>query len=228
MVQQRNLTGEFAWAGSRLGPVAVPWVHAYDVVRADRDGDGHIEHKELAVVMRIMGMQPSKQQLDDLIKSVDRDGNGKVGPTSRTPPPARLSPHRAASLRRSCARSGGVRRLEAPGPQPPAPGPWPLAPPCVTCARQIELEEFANLMARQMLLRDGKVGCASLEPHCDFCSPLLLGCRGAGLHGASQRSAALCCQGAGIAARPGRRSVRPPGRIGLQPGCSERSVLATS
>ena len=44
----------------------------------DRDGDGHIEAKELAVVMRIMGMEPSDQQLQDLIKSVDVDGNGKV------------------------------------------------------------------------------------------------------------------------------------------------------
>lgn len=64
----------------------------------DRDGDGHIEAKELATVMRIMGMEPSDQQLQELIKSVDVDGNGKI-----------------------------------------------------------ELEEFSNLMARRILMHDGKV-----------------------------------------------------------------------
>merc|ERR1712070_147364 len=64
----------------------------------DRDGDGHIEAKELATVMRIMGMEPSEEQLQNLIKSVDVDGNGKI-----------------------------------------------------------ELEEFANLMARRILMHDGKV-----------------------------------------------------------------------
>lgn len=44
----------------------------------DRDGDGHIEAKELATVMRIMGMEPTEQQLQDLITSVDIDGNGKI------------------------------------------------------------------------------------------------------------------------------------------------------
>lgn len=44
----------------------------------DRDGDGHIEAKELATVMRIMGMEPSEQQLQELIQSVDVDGNGKI------------------------------------------------------------------------------------------------------------------------------------------------------
>jgi len=66
--------------------------------RFDRDGDGHIEAKELATVMRIMGMEPTSEQLQSLVESIDVDGNGKI-----------------------------------------------------------ELEEFANMMARQMLLRDGKV-----------------------------------------------------------------------
>jgi len=64
----------------------------------DRDGDGHIEAKELATVMRIMGMEPTENQLQELIRSVDVDGNNKI-----------------------------------------------------------ELEEFANLMARRILMHDGKV-----------------------------------------------------------------------
>lgn len=46
--------------------------------RFDVDGDGHIESKELAKVMRIMGMEPSEQQVKDLIESIDVDGNGKI------------------------------------------------------------------------------------------------------------------------------------------------------
>jgi len=57
-------------------------------------------------VMRIMGMEPTSEQLQSLVESIDVDGNGKI-----------------------------------------------------------ELEEFANMMARQMLLRDGKVGRASSSPH---------------------------------------------------------------
>ena len=78
-------------------------------VPADRDGDGHIEAKELATVMRIMGMNPTSEEMTTLIESVDVDGNGKI-----------------------------------------------------------ELPEFANMMARQMLTRDGRVrraaacrGCSS-------------------------------------------------------------------
>ena len=56
-------------------------------------------------MMRIMGMEPTSEQLHSLVESIDVDGNGKI-----------------------------------------------------------ELEEFANMMARQMLLRDGKVRRAS-SPH---------------------------------------------------------------
>merc|ERR1711998_20347 len=44
----------------------------------DRNGDGHIPAKELATVMRIMGTEPTKQQLQDLTTSVAIDGNGKI------------------------------------------------------------------------------------------------------------------------------------------------------
>lgn len=75
-------------------------------VPADRDGDGHIEAKELGTVMRIMGMEPTSEQLNTLVESIDVDGNGKI-----------------------------------------------------------ELPEFANMMARQMLLRDGKVRRAAASAH---------------------------------------------------------------
>ena len=55
------------------GPTPVP-----PCVSADRDGDGHIEAKELATVMRIMGMEPTSEQLQSLVESIDVDGNGKI------------------------------------------------------------------------------------------------------------------------------------------------------
>ena len=85
------------------GPTRMP-----PCVPADRDGDGHIEAKELETVMRIMGMNPTSEEMTTLIESVDVDGNGKI-----------------------------------------------------------ELPEFANMMARQMLTRDGRVrrAAACSSPH---------------------------------------------------------------
>ena len=85
------------------GPTRMP-----PCVPADRDGDGHIEAKELETVMRIMGMNRTAEEMTSLIESVDVDGNGKI-----------------------------------------------------------ELPEFANMMARQMLTRDGRVrrAAACSSPH---------------------------------------------------------------
>ena len=72
----------------------------------DRDGDGHIEAKELATVMRIMGMEPTEQQLQDLITSVDIDGNGKVIPPH--PPPRLYRAVKPRALARGGALAGSV------------------------------------------------------------------------------------------------------------------------
>lgn len=45
---------------------------------ADRDGDGHIEPKELKTVMGNLGIMQSDEQIKTLIASVDTDGNGMV------------------------------------------------------------------------------------------------------------------------------------------------------
>lgn len=44
----------------------------------DRDGDGHIEAKELRTVMNVMGISPTDEQLTEMIGAVDTDGNGAI------------------------------------------------------------------------------------------------------------------------------------------------------
>ena len=106
-------------------------------VPADRDGDGHIEAKELATVMRIMGMNPTSEEMTTLIESVDVDGNGKI-----------------------------------------------------------ELPEFANMMARQMLTRDGRVrraaACSSPHP--------LASWRGSFFRAPPWGAVVLCCAARGTLA----------------------------
>lgn len=105
-------------------------------------------------MMRIMGMEPTSEQLTTIIESIDVDGNGKI-----------------------------------------------------------ELPEFANMMARQMLLRDGKVRRAAASAHLTH-SP----------HGGVQRlpGALWCCavlHGARWLPRHGARGRgrRSPARSLSQP-----------
>lgn len=53
--------------------------HAFS--KFDRDGNGHIETKELMHVLRVMGLpqnETSSKQVTDMIEAVDKNGNGKV------------------------------------------------------------------------------------------------------------------------------------------------------
>ncbi|KAI8976529.1 calmodulin, partial [Pilobolus umbonatus] len=44
----------------------------------DKDGDGHINTKELGEVMRSLGHKPSRSELEDMIHDVDVDSNGSI------------------------------------------------------------------------------------------------------------------------------------------------------
>eukprot|EP00662_Eupelagonemidae_sp_cell21_P042990 gene42990-30159_t len=44
----------------------------------DKNGDGTITKKELRSALRELGEQPTKKELQDFIKDVDKDGNGKI------------------------------------------------------------------------------------------------------------------------------------------------------
>ena len=41
----------------------------------DKNGDGYISSKELGIVMRSLGQNPSEAELQDMINEVDFDGN---------------------------------------------------------------------------------------------------------------------------------------------------------
>ena len=44
----------------------------------DKDGDGTVSTKELGVVMRALGQNPTDAEIAEMIKDVDVDGNGEV------------------------------------------------------------------------------------------------------------------------------------------------------
>ena len=44
----------------------------------DKDGDGTVSCKELGVVMRALGQNPTEQEIVEMIAEVDEDGSGEI------------------------------------------------------------------------------------------------------------------------------------------------------
>ncbi|CAB4058702.1 CALM [Lepeophtheirus salmonis] len=47
-------------------------------MNCDHDKDGFINHKELTAVLRIIGLNPTEAELQDMINEVDKDGTGSL------------------------------------------------------------------------------------------------------------------------------------------------------
>lgn len=55
-----------------LTPFSAEFKAAFDMF--DADGGGDISTKELGTVMRMLGQNPTKEELDAIIEEVDEDG----------------------------------------------------------------------------------------------------------------------------------------------------------
>jgi len=44
----------------------------------DKDGDGTIDSKELSTVLKSMGYNPTKEEIQDMVDEVDSDGSGSI------------------------------------------------------------------------------------------------------------------------------------------------------
>mmetsp|Transcript_39169 Transcript_39169/g.103207 ORF Transcript_39169/g.103207 Transcript_39169/m.103207 type:complete len:222 (+) Transcript_39169:131-796(+) len=62
---------------SLLSPSQLVEIHS-SFKKFDKDGDGHIEPKEIKRVMHDVGVKISTKEITDLIASVDKDGNGMI------------------------------------------------------------------------------------------------------------------------------------------------------
>lgn len=126
---------------------------------ADRDGNGHIEARELSSVMRRLGLKASTEGTTQMMDAADVDGNGQVSccPALPLKEPAVLTATRVATA------------PSAPITSPPPSSPAPCPPP----HSQIEFPEFVLIMGKRVLEEDGRV-----ELECAF---RLLAQQGSGL-----------------------------------------------
>lgn len=44
----------------------------------DKSGDGQISVQELGVIMKQLGQNPTKAELQDIVQEIDEDGNGEI------------------------------------------------------------------------------------------------------------------------------------------------------
>ncbi|XP_077987619.1 neo-calmodulin-like [Glandiceps talaboti] len=68
---------ETTWQGDEVTPEQLAeFKEAFSMF--DKNGDGKITTGELGTVMRSLGLNPTDEELDDMINEIDADGNGTV------------------------------------------------------------------------------------------------------------------------------------------------------
>lgn len=67
---------------ARVSPLRLTETQIFEFREAfqlfDKDGDGHVTLKELKVVFLTLGQMPSDEELMDMIREVDNDGNDTI------------------------------------------------------------------------------------------------------------------------------------------------------
>lgn len=119
-------------------------INAVSASLSDKDGDGHIEPKEIRTVMRNIGVRMDENAIKALIASVDADGNGKV-----------------CNLRLSGGQKSRLQRLayERRGVYDDACVPWRSL---FMRRMQVEFDEFVSIMASNMFRGMPRKRCAMI------------------------------------------------------------------
>ena len=69
-------SGKLSPSLTRVSPPSTPTASTHCILLID--GDGTITTKELGVVMRSLGQNPTETELQDMVNEVDADGNGTI------------------------------------------------------------------------------------------------------------------------------------------------------
>jgi len=75
--EEPKVIKDVVWARSNLGKAQIDeFKQAFDIF--DEDGGGDISTRELGRVMKLLGQNPSPQQLQQIVLEVDQDGSGTI------------------------------------------------------------------------------------------------------------------------------------------------------
>ena len=74
--EHQNVIETAVFCSLMMNLVAPEFQAAFDMF--DTDGGGDISTKELGQVMRMLGQNPTREELDEIIEEVDEDGEPRI------------------------------------------------------------------------------------------------------------------------------------------------------